>query len=241
MIEGWAAHGEDSSDGWGWSGSTGAFTVFTAHRPGCVTRVRTRRYRPHIDGSLDPSARLVDDERSDSDLLVASRGEPELFGIVYRRRSPEILRYLARQTGDAHVAADLLAETFATAFRKRRRFRPRTQPGQAWLYGIARIEIARYRRSAQIELRAVRKLGIEPPSLSQDDVARIEAMIDAESDGRAALAALDRLPPGERVAVEMRVLDDHEYPDVADATGTTVGAARVRVHRGLKRIEEELS
>jgi hypothetical protein len=38
---------------------------------------------------------------------------------------------------DAEVAADLLAETFAVAFERRRRFRDVGAPGATWIYGIA--------------------------------------------------------------------------------------------------------
>lgn len=182
-----------------------------------------------------------DDPRTDEELLVASRSEPALFAVVYRRRSEELLRYLARQTADPHVAADLLAETFATAFRKRRRFRPSGQPGQTWLYGIARIEVARWRRTQQIELRALRRLGIDRPELTDDAVARIESMIDASRAGEAALNALDDLPPAERLAVQEKVVNGREYTEVAADEGTSVGTVRVRVHRGLKRLQERLT
>lgn len=46
-------------------------------------------------------------------------------------------------------------------------------------------------------------------------------------------SALDALPPTQRTAIELRVLQDRGYDDVADRLGTSPTAARIRVHRGL--------
>jgi RNA polymerase sigma-70 factor (ECF subfamily) len=40
-------------------------------------------------------------------------------------------------------------------------------------------------------------------------------------------------------AVRLRVIDELEYDEVAAALGTTPGAARVRVHRGLAALRKE--
>lgn len=178
--------------------------------------------------------------RTDADLLSASAGAPELFGVVYRRRVDELLRYFYRRTGDAQVAADLTAETFAVAFRRRHRFKPGSSPGQTWLYGIARIELARFHRQREVELRVVGKLGITVPTLTDTDVERIESMIDAEQHCGDLDEMLAGLPAGERAAVEARVLGEKDYAEVAAEIGTTTGAARVRVHRGLGRLAKGL-
>ena len=52
---------------------------------------------------------------------------------------------------------------------------------------------------------------------------------------------LDSLPPQQREAVRLRVLEDLEYSDIARELGTTPGAARVRVHRGLKALKDHLT
>ena len=53
--------------------------------------------------------------------------------------------------------------------------------------------------------------------------------------------ALDDLPPGQREAIRLRVVDDLAYDGVAGALGTTPAAARVRVHRGLAALRHRLS
>ncbi|HEX7247943.1 MAG TPA: sigma factor, partial [Actinomycetota bacterium] len=78
------------------------------------------------------------EERTDSQLLIASRTQPEAFTELYRRHAEDLLRYFARRTLDPETAAELTAETFAEAFASRANYRDQGVNGVAWLYGIAR-------------------------------------------------------------------------------------------------------
>ena len=60
--------------------------------------------------------------RTDDELL--SSDDPEAFGVFYDRHVRALLGYFARRTRDPEVAADLTAETFASALVARRRFKP---------------------------------------------------------------------------------------------------------------------
>jgi RNA polymerase sigma-70 factor, ECF subfamily len=99
---------------------------------------------------------------------------------------------------DAEVACDLLAETFAVAFERRRRFRDVGAPGAAWLYGIAAKELAHWFRRQEVERRAIRRLAIEVPPLDDESIARIEALADVDREALA--AALEQMGRGERDA-----------------------------------------
>lgn len=54
-------------------------------------------------------------------------------------------------------------------------------------------------------------------------------------------AALAALPDGQRRAIELRVLADRAYEDVARELDCTPDTARVRVHRGLSAIRRRLA
>lgn len=173
---------------------------------------------------------------TDAELIVASRREPARFRELYDRHAEALLAYFYRRVLDAEVAADLLAETFAVAFERRARFRDRGKPGAAWLYGIAAKELSHWYRRQAVELRAVRRLGMSVPPLDEESIARIEALVDSRPQRAAVAAALGTLPDGERAAVELRIVDELEYAEIAVRLSCTEGAARVRVHRGLARL-----
>jgi RNA polymerase sigma-70 factor (ECF subfamily) len=173
---------------------------------------------------------------TDAELIVASREDPLAFRELYDRWADRLLAYFYQRVFDAEVAADLLAETFAVAFERRRRFRDIGRPGGAWLYGIAARELSHWFRRQDVERRAVRRLGIAVPALDDDSIARIEAMVDLDAHRAALTAALMAISPAQRDAVELRVVGELGYDEIAAELGCSEGTARTRVHRGLARL-----
>jgi RNA polymerase sigma-70 factor, ECF subfamily len=173
---------------------------------------------------------------TDAELIVASRRDPAAFRELYDRWADKLLAYFYRRVLDAEVAADLLAETFAVAYQRRGRFRDVGRPGAAWLYGIAAKELSHWFRRQEVERRAVRRLGIQVPQLDDESIARIEALDEVAGHREALAAALDQMTGGEREAVQLRVVSELGYAEIAARLDCTEGAARRRVHRGLARL-----
>jgi RNA polymerase sigma-70 factor (ECF subfamily) len=87
------------------------------------------------------------DPRGDEELLEATaRGEADAFAMFYRRHARPMTGFFVRRTGDAEIAADLVAETFAAALEGCGRYEPARAPAGAWLYGIAHHELAQRAR-----------------------------------------------------------------------------------------------
>jgi RNA polymerase sigma-70 factor (ECF subfamily) len=89
------------------------------------------------------------DPRTDAELLLVSGDDAEAFGVFFDRHAGSLLGYFYRRTACAETAAELCAETFAEAFAKRRRYRDTGAPARAWLYTIARRQLARMLRGHQ--------------------------------------------------------------------------------------------
>jgi RNA polymerase sigma-70 factor (ECF subfamily) len=174
------------------------------------------------------------DRSSDEELLRACRGEPAAFGAFYARHEERILRYFVARVGDGEVAADLTAETFAAALAGAHRFRARTGPAAAWLFGIARNTLAESKRRGRVEARARRRLGLPPLVVSDELVERIEAMSGA------ALELVEGLPADQQQAVRARVVEEREYAEIAKDLRCSEEVVRKRVSRGLARLREEL-
>ena len=176
------------------------------------------------------------DERSDTELLLASRADPATFVELYRRHAEDLLRYFARRTLDPEAAAELTAETFAEAFSSRRNYRDTGVNGVAWVYGIARHQLSRFYRTGAIEARARQNLGMPVRDLPAEDYERIEELVDLAPIRDALVEALATLGEEQRDALQLRVIDELSYPDVASRLGCAEAAARQRVSRGLRRI-----
>jgi RNA polymerase sigma factor (sigma-70 family) len=174
---------------------------------------------------------------SDADLVRASLGDAEAFRALYDRHAARVHAGLLRQTRDDDAAYDLTAETFAQAWLVRARFRDEAG-GSAlpWLLGIARNVLLASVRRRRLEQRACERLGLRdrfdgPPAAADP--------VDAWLDGLDELLA--DLPPGQREALQLRLVEDRDYAGVAAALGTTEQAARVRVHRALRVLRARIS
>ncbi len=176
------------------------------------------------------------EQRTDNELLIASRNEPEAFTELYRRHAEDLLRYFARRTLDPETAAELTAETFAEAFASRANYRDQGVNGVAWLYGIARHRLGRFFRNGRVEVAARRKLGMPERDLAPQDYERIEDLIDFAPIRQALVEALDTLNDEQRDALRLRVIDGLGYAEVAERLSCTEQNARQRVSRGLRKI-----
>jgi RNA polymerase sigma factor (sigma-70 family) len=171
---------------------------------------------------------------SDDELLTA--GGADGFAIFYRRHVDSILRYHARSTRNAEVAADLTAETFAAALEAKRRFRPGGPPARAWLFSIAMRKLADYQRRGYAEDRARRRLGMERVEPSDADLRRIEWLagdVDVES-------LVEELPADQRHAVTARVVHERDYVEIAEELDISQAGVRQRVSRGLASLRGRL-
>jgi RNA polymerase sigma-70 factor (ECF subfamily) len=174
---------------------------------------------------------------SDAELIVLSVVDPEAFCVLYDRWAGPLLAFIYRRVGNPEVAADLLAETFATVFEKRSKFRDIGHPGSAWIYTIARSQVARYYRRNTVELKAVERLKITIPRLDDESLAAFERIAESDQDaGLLVTEAIGQIPAAEREAVQLRVVEDLEYREIASRLNCSTVAARVRVHRGLVRL-----
>jgi DNA-directed RNA polymerase specialized sigma24 family protein len=86
--------------------------------------------------------------------------EPAAFAEFYRGHAAALLDTLAQRTGDARLAAELCAETFAVALIEAHRSDPGQDDAAAWLDRIGRRQMERAERSGTADRRARRRLGM---------------------------------------------------------------------------------
>lgn len=163
------------------------------------------------------------------------------IGVLYARHADELLAYFARRTFDAQIALDLVAETFATAFDERAKCRAIDDATRrAWIYGIGRNLLNSFYRDGAIEQRAMQKLAIAAPLISDESAAKVERLVDLASLRSELREALATLSDQHRDAISLRVIDEQSYPEIADALGVSEQVVRARVSRGLKSLRDAI-
>lgn len=176
-------------------------------------------------------------ELSDEELVRSARRDPAAFEVLFERHAALMQRWLISQTGDPAIAHDLLAETFALAWREARRFRGGGEgTGAAWLYGIARNLLRRHYRDGKVQTRARQRLALATQTTHDDDAHRIDFGLDARDLAPAVRAAFDELTPEQQAAVRYRVIGELSYAEVARELSCSTVTARTRVFRGLQAL-----
>jgi RNA polymerase sigma factor (sigma-70 family) len=171
--------------------------------------------------------------QTDAQLVSAARTNAHAFRELYDRYAEGIHAFHARRTKDRELAFDLTAETFAQAWFARRRFEDRAGGSAGpWLYAIARNVLVSSIRRRRLERSACERLGLVVEL--KWEPADAEQLLDGLGD------AWNELTPELQEAVRLRVFDDLPYDEVARVSGTSAGAARVRVHRALATLRNRL-
>jgi RNA polymerase sigma-70 factor, ECF subfamily len=159
------------------------------------------------------------------------------FDAFYRAHATRILRFFAHQTLDAEAALDLTAETFALAFEHRDRLRAESErEALSWVYGIAEHQLSRFKRRAATERRALDRLGIQAPRPDDEDYRRIEELAGSHDLRSAVATGVDSLPAEQRAAVQLRLVEELPYQEVAARLDISEQAARARVSRALRAL-----
>lgn len=156
------------------------------------------------------------------------------FVAWYEKEAEAVLVFHARRTLDPELALDLTAETFAQAWRSRHQLESDVpEVRRAWLFTIARRQISRYRRKGRVEREAAERLQIQTPQLHEDDLAAIDERAGLPELRAAMAAELARLSDRQREALQLRVVEERPYDEIAGVLGVSEQTVRARVSRGL--------
>ena len=175
--------------------------------------------------------------RTDAQLLALASKDPLAFREFYDRYAAWVRSWFLRQTGSDSAALDLTAETFAQAWHASRRFRDMADgSGAPWLFGIARNLLRQYHKHNRIESAARERLGLPAAWADCEDYEAVDERLEAGSLAPALRLAIKALPREQRRALELRVVQQLEYEEVAGALGCSQNAARLRVSRALRAL-----
>ena len=170
-------------------------------------------------------------------------GDAGAFRELYALVAPRLLGYLLKMARERALADDLLQQTFMKVHRARAAYVRGADP-LPWIYSIAHrtfIDEARKHKRAVVRLGEVEELPEVPAGLTGESADRRE---DGRADPELVTAALDALallPDQQREAVVLTKLDGKSVAEAAEIAGTTVGAMKVRAHRGYEALRVSLA
>jgi len=169
-------------------------------------------------------------------------GDAGAFRELYALVAPRLLGYLLKMARERALADDLLQQTFLKVHRARAAYVRGADP-LPWIYSIAHrtfIDEARKHKRAVVRVDEGGELPEVAAALTGESADRRD---DSRGDPElmsAALDALAELPAQQREAVVLTKLDGKSVAEAAEIAGTTVGAMKVRAHRGYEALRKLL-
>ena len=169
-------------------------------------------------------------------------GDAGAFRELYTLVAPRLLGYLLKMARQRALADDLLQQTFLKVHRARGTYVRGADP-LPWIYSIAHrtfIDETRKHKRAVVRVGEAEELPEVPAGLTGESEDRRDEVRGDPELLTAALDALAGLPVAQREAVVLTKLDGKSVAEAAEIAGTTVGAMKVRAHRGYEALRKLL-
>jgi len=169
--------------------------------------------------------------RGEDEILVDRfrEGDGRAFEELVRRHQRAVFHLARRFVRDDDEAKDVAQRTFVKAFQ-----------GLHALRGGGAFRTWLYRITANLALNHIRDHSRVHPTEDAGANIPVEAVgADrlADAERRAQLhAALDELPPKQRLVLELRVFQELSFREVAEIAGCSENAAKVNFHHAVKRL-----
>jgi RNA polymerase sigma-70 factor (ECF subfamily) len=174
------------------------------------------------------------DDQTDLDLIARwMAGEQRAATLLVERHAAALARFAA-SVGARGDVEEIVQDTFVRAFASLDRFRGES-PLRTWLFTIARRLLLDRRR-------AERRRGEQVPVQDSDVTTEFDPLdtVVADETKRRMREAVARLTPTQKDVFTLRVSEGLSYKEIADAVGSTEGAARVHYHNAMRAIKEFL-
>lgn len=176
----------------------------------------------------------------------------DLWAGDYRRRLQRSIQRSIQQHcgGDADLAEDLLAETYARAWAARAAWRPMPDhpSPEGWIWRIAQNLVRDHYKSSRVRQVSwwpvetggdVDKFGEARRCLTAElAIDTVIAAVDVEAGRSQAEQLLTRLPPGQRIVVRLRAAG-WSHREIARCLGITLGASKARMLRAISYYRSE--
>jgi len=174
------------------------------------------------------------DGQRDLELIARWKSGDERAATELVERHASALARFAVSSGERADVDELVQDTFVRAFASIDGFRGESS-FRTWLFTIERRLLIDRRRAEK--RRRDRTEIQEGDSATEFDA--LDGMV-ADETQRRLQRVVQRLSPTQREVFVLRVAEGLSYKEIADAVGTTEGAARVHYHNAMRAVKEFL-
>jgi RNA polymerase sigma-70 factor (ECF subfamily) len=167
-------------------------------------------------------------------LALVARSDETALAELYDRFGRPAYGLALRILRDAALAQDAVQEAFLAAWRTAPSYDPRRAKASTWILTIA------HRRAVDLVRREERRRGVplEDAPIASGGSTDEEAWV--RDRRRAVQAALAKLPPDQREAIELAYYGGLTQSELAERLGVPLGTIKSRMFAGLAKLRELL-
>ena len=200
--------------------------------------------KSEIPAEASPARHFLSEEDDKTLVAAAKNGCGEAFDILVHRHRLRMLRSALRLTRNEADAEDVVQQSFQKAFIHLSQFQENSA-FSTWLTRIVTNEALMLlrKRSSAVEVpfeqsgakdEAALSLDFPCPGPSPEDI------YFREEQKQILSAALNKLTPGARKAIELAELEELTTKEAARKVGVSVTAMKARVFQGRKKLQQAL-
>ena len=157
------------------------------------------------------------------------------FNLLVREYQQKIYWHIRKMVIDHDDANDVTQDVFIKVWKNLERFRGESQL-YTWVYRIATNEclnfLGKKKRKYLVSWgNAEKELGDKIDNSAYIEGSEVQIKLQK---------ALLKLPDKQRMVFNMKYFEEMKYEDMAEITGTSVGALKASYHHAVKKVEESL-
>lgn len=155
------------------------------------------------------------------------------FNLLVREYQERIYWHVRKMVIDHDDADDLVQEIFVKVWKNLGSFREDSKL-YTWIYRIATNECLTFLKKKK------RKYFIPIADVAKELSEKLDEDISINGDEvqLKLQKALLKLPDKQRIVFNMKYFDDMKFTEIAEVTGTSVGALKASYHHAVKKIEQ---
>ena len=176
-------------------------------------------------GMSDDAAKLAHD--LSADIRAATRGDGEAYARIIGRYQQTIARRMHRFTRDPAAIEELVHDVFVEAYFSLSKYRGEA-PLEHWLQRIAtRVGYKYWEQRGRLRAVSFAEGVHDPPTTETTADDEAAEMIEA---------ALEKLPPRDRLVLTLLYLESRSVAEAADLAGWSQTMVKVQAHRARKKL-----
>jgi RNA polymerase sigma-70 factor (ECF subfamily) len=178
---------------------------------------------------------------SDAELIRrVAEGDTAAFAEFYDRHAMLLFSIALKVLGDRREAEEILQDAARILWESARLYDPTISKPSSWAVVITRHRAIDRLRRLKRQDEAITRLKNDAGLFSPASHDQPQGAAEARETGSILRAALDALPSGQRLAIELAFFGGLSHSDIATELGEPLGTIKARIRRGMLAMREVL-